>query len=163
MKQLKELIEASILGDIDININDVDKYLNDAEQQLIDIKEQILKKPEWETWQASKLWQQSTITGPKLGKQTYYVTIVSAKYILEYFGINNWNNLKFSIIKFPKGKTWTINILLHDFPSNKSLATIELPITKYSTFKTLCKKYLCEEVFKDINTFSKFIKDNYNK
>ena len=30
MKQLKELIEASILGDIDANINDVDKYINDA-------------------------------------------------------------------------------------------------------------------------------------
>lgn len=161
MKQLKELIEASILGDIDTNINDVDKYINDAEQQITDIKEQILKISEWETWQASKLWQESTVTGKKLGKHTYYVTYVPAKYILEYVGINNWNNIKFSIVKLPNDKTWIINILL--LASNKSLATIELPTTKYSTFKTLCKKYLCEEVFKDINTFSKFIKDNYNK
>lgn len=154
MKQLKELIEASILGDIDTNINDVDKYLNDAEQQLTDIKEQILKKPEWETWQESA----------SAGRKTFYVNIFSVKEVLEYLGITNWSNwskLRISIVKY--NKIWTINISLHDFPKNKELKIIELSAIKYNTFDKLRKKFLCEEIFKNINTFSKFIKDNYNK
>lgn len=152
MKQLKELIEASILGDIDTNINDVDKYLNgeEHEQQLIDIKKQILKTSEWETWY-----------GAGGGKK--YVTYVSVKDILEFLGINKWTGLKIAMVKFNKIGIWTVNILLRDFPSAEPLCTIELPTTKYNTFKNVCKKYLCEEVFKDIKTFSKFIKDNYNK
>lgn len=151
MKQLKELIEASILGDIDTNINDVDKYINDAERQIIDIKEQILKKPEWETWQESA----------SIGRKTYYITIISAKFLLEYFGITNWSKLKISITKH--NKLWNISIYLNYLLKNQELKTIELSAIKYNTFDKLCKKFLCEEVFKDINTFSKFIKDNYNK
>lgn len=151
MKQLKEIIEASILGDIDTNINDVDKYINDAEQQLTDIKEQILKIYEWETWQQSA----------SMGRKTFYVNILSVKDVLEYLGIKNWAKLRISIVKY--NKIWTINISLSNFPKNKELKTIELSTIKYNTFDKLRKKFLCEEIFKDINTFSKFIKDNYNK
>jgi hypothetical protein len=153
MKQLKELIEASILGDIDTNINDVDKYLNgeELEPQLTDIKKQILKTSEWESWNRAG------------GGGKKYVTYVSVKDILEFLGINKWTSLKIAVAKFSKIETWTVSILLRDFPSTEPLFTIELPATKYSTFKNVCKKYLCEEVFKDVKTFSKFIKDNYNK
>ena len=124
MKQLKELIEASILGDIDTNINDVDKYLNgeEHEPQLTDIKKQILKTSEWESWQSASV-----------GKK--YVTYVSVKGILEFLGINKWTSLKIAIAKFPKIGIWTVNILLRDFPSTEPLCTIELSATKYNTFK----------------------------
>ena len=103
------------------------------------------------------MWQQSA----SLGRKMFYVNVLSIKAVLEYLGITGWSKLRISITKY--NKIWTISISLHDFPKNKELKIIELSTIKYNTFDKLRKKFLCEEIFKDINTFSKFIKDIYNK
>lgn len=163
---MKTLIE-SILADIDDTISSGDNFKEEIDNEL-------------ETVQGIKnlaLWGKYTSHNGYKGKIIQYTYIWKCPNCLNSVGIDEYNAIELAMTynssDSPIGPAgWTITMHIRCSYNERGKNRIlwpkllyqeEFPIKSYKNTNAFVKEALINDIFKDYNTFSKFIKDKYKK
>lgn len=163
---MKTLIE-SILADIDDTISSGDNFKEEIDNEL-------------DTVQGIKnlaLWEKYVSHNGYKGKIIQYTYIWKCPNCLSSVGIDEYNAIELAMTynssDSPFGPAgWSITMHIRCSYNEKGKNRIlwprliyqeEFPIKLYKTTNAFVKDALINDIFKDYNTFSKFIKDKYKK
>ena len=163
---MKTLIE-SILADIEDTLSSGDNFKEEIDNEL-------------ETVQGLKnlaLWKKYVSNNGYKGKFTQYTYLWKCPNCLNSVGIEEYNAIEFAMTynssDSPIGQAgWTITMHIRCSYNERGKNRIlwprliyqeEFPIKLYKTTNAFVKDALINNIFKDYNTFSKFIKDKYKK
>jgi hypothetical protein len=162
---MKTLIE-SILADIDDTLSSGDNLFNEELETVQGIKNLAL----WEKYVSHNGYK---------GKITQYTYVWKCPHCLSSVGIDEYNAIELAMTYNssdspigPAGWTITMHIQFrcsYEKTSKKRvlwpklLYQEEFPIKLYKNTNAFVKDALINDIFKDYNTFSKFIKDKYKE
>ena len=166
---MKTLIE-SILADIDDTISSGDNFKKEIDNEL-DIVQGLKNLALWDKYVSHNGYK---------GKITQYTYVWKCPNCLSSVGIEEYNAIELAMTYNssdspigPAGWTITMHIQLRaDYDKTRSKKRIlwpkllyqeEFPIKLYKNTNAFVKDALINDIFKDYNTFSKFIKDKYKE
>ena len=150
MKTLKEILEKSILSDIDTTLSDGDKYVININNEFDHIKFMFSNKDNWE---------KTIYKLPKNKKITNY-TCKDSKYCYEFIKFYfDMNSSGLSIDVEDDNTQWNIKIATLYGKEILKVNKTAQKRTSNQTFNDFFKKYLLPK-FKDIETFVDWIKED---
>lgn len=172
MKNLKDILtEASVLADIEDTIQVGDDYIKNYEKIISHIQV-VLKNINNKVWGSNTMWEVETRGngyGGRITKYSHWFQIpfdYLPKSIKDIPGCKNdafcnYKTIIVSIERNSREKFWKITISSGSLSCNGYFrAECSIPHEKYKTAMAVATKYLAKEVFKDMTTFDKFVKNN---
>ena len=144
MKTLKDILEASILGNVEDTMKIGDDLINKANQEFENIKSTVSQH---------KLWNKKVVSNFR-GNRTIYRLDFSIKNIAEAFRLNPNNLLLFDAVKNDESGKWEICLMIHsnngpvrDYKSFRK----EISQNQVRNFPSLVKLYIMP-YFNNLNT-----------